>query len=76
MEEERQDGRRIVIESDCFLAAYPSSRAGLTRCTSGPGATSASLLEFERGEQRDLARVLKTLLQKYDQLCGLFDART
>jgi UDPglucose--hexose-1-phosphate uridylyltransferase len=70
MEEERQDGRRIVIESDAFLAAVPFFARWPYEVHIWARRHVESLLELESSETRDLARVLKTLLQKYDRLWG------
>ena len=68
MEEEKRDGRRIVAENSAFLAVVPFY-AGLpyeVHITSKRHL--ASITDLTGEERWDLARMLKTILLKYDNL--------
>ncbi|MDO8587180.1 MAG: galactose-1-phosphate uridylyltransferase [Armatimonadota bacterium] len=70
MEEERRDGRRMVAENEAFAAFVPFY-AGLpyeVHILSKPH--RGSLLDFAEPERDDLARLLKVVLLKYDNLWG------
>ncbi|MDO8683783.1 MAG: galactose-1-phosphate uridylyltransferase [Armatimonadota bacterium] len=68
--EEISDGRRIVVENDSFLAVipffagFPYETHILSRQHRG------SLLDLNEDERLDLAKLLKTILLKYDNLWG------
>lgn len=68
--DERRDGRRIVIESEGFVAAVPFFARWPYEVHLWSRRHLGSLPEMTAGEKRDLARVLKTLLLKYDHLWG------
>jgi UDPglucose--hexose-1-phosphate uridylyltransferase len=68
--EELTDGRRIVLESPGFVAAVPFFARWPYETHIWSRRHLGSLLELDVEEKRDLARVLKTLLLKYDHLWG------
>lgn len=67
---ERADGRRVVIESKAFLVAVPFFARWPYETHVWSRRHLGSLTDLFDEEKRDLARVLKTLLQKYDNLWG------
>jgi UDPglucose--hexose-1-phosphate uridylyltransferase len=68
IEAERRDGRRIVLESDGFVAAVPFFARWPYEVHVWSRRHLGLLPEMSDAEKRDLARVLKTLLLKYDHL--------
>jgi UDPglucose--hexose-1-phosphate uridylyltransferase len=66
--DERRDGRRIVIESEGFVAAVPFFARWPYEVHLWSRRHLGALPDMTAGEKRDLARVLKTLLLKYDHL--------
>jgi UDPglucose--hexose-1-phosphate uridylyltransferase len=66
--EERRDGRRIVFESEGFVAAVPFFARWPYEVHIWSRRHLGALPEMSAGEKRDLARVLKTMLLKYDHL--------
>lgn len=71
LNEELTDGRRMVTENESFVAVVPffaryPYEVHITARTPGKSA----LTDLTRAEQRDLARILKTMLVKYDNLFG------
>jgi UDPglucose--hexose-1-phosphate uridylyltransferase len=66
--DELADGRRIVIESPGFVAAVPFFARWPYEVHLWSRRHVGSLPELDSGECRELARVLKTLLVKYDKL--------
>jgi UDPglucose--hexose-1-phosphate uridylyltransferase len=69
--EELKDGRRLVIEQESFLAGVPFYARYPYEVHIWAREHRASLAELSPSEVRDLARVLKTVLCKYDSLWNL-----
>jgi UDPglucose--hexose-1-phosphate uridylyltransferase len=70
--QEQEDGRRIVLENESFVATVPffaryPYEVHITASRPGVGA----LTDMTRPEQHDLAVILKTMLGKYDNLFGI-----
>lgn len=65
---EAKDGRRIVFANDSFAAFVPYYARYPYELHIASRAHRASLLELTDGERRDLAAVLKTTLQKFDNV--------
>ncbi len=68
--EEKADGRRIVARNDGFIAFVPFYARYPYEVHVAPHRHRGSLPEFSDGEKTDLARILKTVLSKYDNLWG------
>jgi UDPglucose--hexose-1-phosphate uridylyltransferase len=68
MAEEKKDGRRLVAENDSFLAAIPFYARYPYEVHIFSKEHKGSLPEFTDAEKWDLARVLKVILAKYDNL--------
>jgi UDPglucose--hexose-1-phosphate uridylyltransferase len=68
--EERNDGRRIVVESDHFVAFIPFYARYPYEVHVYAKAHRPSLATFSPDEERDLARVLQAVMRKYDNLFG------
>ncbi|MBV9849770.1 MAG: galactose-1-phosphate uridylyltransferase [Armatimonadetes bacterium] len=71
LQQELEDGRRVVVQNDSFVATVPffaryPYEVHIT--ARRPGASA--LTDMDRKEQRDLATILKTILGKYDNLFG------
>ena len=66
--EERQDGRRIVAENDSFFAAIPFFARYPYEVHIYSKPHKGALPEFTDQERWDLAEILKTVLEKYDNL--------
>ncbi len=71
LREERQDGRRIVLEGERFIAFIPFFARYPYEVYLAPKRHLASLAEFTAADRDDLAAVLKGLLLKYDALFGI-----
>lgn len=69
--QERSDGRRIVAEGEHFIAFIPFYARYPYELHLYSKAHRASMSEFSPEEDRDLARVLSTVLQKFDNLWGI-----
>jgi len=67
---ERRDGRRIVAENDHFLAVVPFYARYPYEVHVYPKAHHPSILGFRAAERLDFARILKTVMIKYDGLFG------
>jgi UDPglucose--hexose-1-phosphate uridylyltransferase len=70
--QELEDGRRIVLQNDSFVATVPffaryPYEVHITARRQGVGA----LTDMTRAEQHDLATILKTMLGKYDNLFAM-----
>lgn len=71
LEQELADGRRIVTQNDSFVATVPFfARYPYEVHITARGEGKSCLSDFTRAEQRDLAKILKTMLAKYDNLFG------
>ncbi len=68
--EELRDGRRIVAENEHFVAVIPFYARYPYELHLYPKAHLPSLMEFGAPERRDFARMLKTVMKKYDGLFG------
>ncbi|MCC2669245.1 MAG: galT [Armatimonadetes bacterium] len=68
--QERQDGRRLVVEGSHFYAGIPFYARYPYELHIWAKEHRASLAEFSGEEVRDLARVLKAVMCKYDALWG------
>ncbi|HEY9854679.1 MAG TPA: galactose-1-phosphate uridylyltransferase, partial [Stenomitos sp.] len=68
--EERRDGRRIVAENEHFVAIIPFYARYPYEVHLYAKGHLRSLLDFGPAERRDFARMLKTILKKYDALFG------
>lgn len=70
LEEERKDERRIVFETERFIAFIPFFARLPYEVYLAPKQHLASLAEFTAADREDLALALKGLLLKYDALFG------
>jgi UDPglucose--hexose-1-phosphate uridylyltransferase len=70
LEKEKEDGRRIVLENDSFTAFVPFFARYTYEVHVYADEHVPSLAEFGEKEERDLGRILKRLLGKYDGLFG------
>lgn len=70
LEEEQSDGRRIVFESERFIAFIPFFARYPYEVYLAPKRHLASIAEFTGADCSDLALTLKGLLMKYDALFG------
>ena len=68
LEEEKEDGRRIIIENDSFTAVIPFFARYTYEVHIYANRHLPSFNEFSEKEEKDLSEVLKTLLMKYDNL--------
>ena len=68
IEEEVRDGRRIVAENAAFLAVVPFYAAFPYETHILAKRHRGSLLDLDDAERWDLARILKTVLLKYDNM--------
>jgi UDPglucose--hexose-1-phosphate uridylyltransferase len=68
MEEERADGRRVVLAGDRFLAWVPFHARWPYEAYLAPLAHQRSMAEWTGADVEDLAAVLKGLLEKLDAL--------
>jgi UDPglucose--hexose-1-phosphate uridylyltransferase len=66
--EEERDGRRIVAQNDSFTAVVPFYARLPYEVHVVPKQHRQCLLELSEGEARDLAAILKVVMQKYDNL--------
>lgn len=69
--QEREDGRRIVAESEHFIAIIPFYARYPYELHLYAKGHKASLSDLTPAEDRDLARMLKTVLKKFDNLWGI-----
>lgn len=67
---EKADGRRLVAESDAFLAFVPWYARYPYEVHVASKAHRGALSDLDGDEKRDLARMLKMVLVKYDALWG------
>jgi len=70
LSEELSDGRRIVIQNDSFVALVPFYARYPYEVHIVPSEHRLCLPEFPDDEKLDLARILKAVLLKYDNLWG------
>ena len=70
VETERRDGRRLVVEGEHFYAGIPFYARYPYEVHIWAREHRASLAELSPAEITDLARVLQTVMRKYDALWG------
>ena len=70
LQAEREDGRRIVVESEHFIAGIPFYARFPYEVHIWARHHRGALPDLEPAAVRDLARMLKTVLLKYDNLWG------
>ncbi len=68
--EEIRDGRRIVARNDTWLAVIPFYARYPYEIHLLPVRHITKITEFNEAERWDLARLMKTVLQKYDNVFG------
>ena len=68
--EERADGRRIVAESEHFVAFVPFYARYPYEVHLYAKSHLSSLADFSAADEHDLARLLSVVLRKYDNLWG------
>ncbi|MBI4879122.1 MAG: galactose-1-phosphate uridylyltransferase [Planctomycetes bacterium] len=68
LEAEAQDGRRILFENDSAIAFVPYFARYAYEVFVAPKAAHPSLATLSGAERRDLARVLKRVLVRFDNL--------
>lgn len=68
--EEEADGRRIVVRNDCFTAFIPFYARYPYEVHIASREHRRCLPDFSDVEKMDMARILKTILAKYDNLWG------
>lgn len=68
--DECRDGRRIVLESEHFVAAVPFYARYPYELHLWSRRHAGALTALDASERRDLARILKGVLLKYDNLWG------
>ncbi len=72
IERELEDGRRVIVREGGVVAFIPAFARYPYEVWIAPVRAASSLLELTESERTDLARVLKTVLLKFD---NLFDNR-
>ena len=70
LEKEKEDERRIVLENDSFTAFVPFYARYTYEVHIYADEHVSSLADFGEKEEKDLGRILKRLLGKYDGLFG------
>jgi UDPglucose--hexose-1-phosphate uridylyltransferase len=65
---EQGDGRRIIYENSSAIAFMPYFARYAYECYVAPKATHRGLADLSKDETRDLARALKVMLVRYDNL--------
>ncbi len=68
--EEREDGRRIVVSNDSFTAIVPFFARYTYEVHIYANNHIPSFNQFNEKEVEDLAAILRTVIQKYDNLFG------
>ena len=66
--EEREDGRRIILETEHIICFLPAFARYPYETWIVPKKKRGKLYELAKDEMRDLAHVLKTMIQKYDRM--------
>ena len=66
--EEKEDGRRIILENDSFTAVIPFFARYTYEVHIYANKHLPSFNDFTAKEEKDLAAIMKTLLMKYDNL--------
>lgn len=70
LDEERRDGRRVVAENEHFIALVPFYARYPYEIHLYAKSHLTSLAEFSESTRQDFARMLKTVMRKYDGLFG------
>lgn len=70
IEQEREDGRRLVVQNDGFVAFVPSFARVPYEVHVVARKHRQSLAELSKEERGELASILSALLRKYDHLWG------
>ncbi|HEY2865822.1 MAG TPA: galactose-1-phosphate uridylyltransferase [Pyrinomonadaceae bacterium] len=65
---ERDDGRRVIAENDSAIAFVPYFARYAYEVFVAPKATHSSIVDLSKVEIQDLAKVLKIVLVKFDNL--------
>jgi UDPglucose--hexose-1-phosphate uridylyltransferase len=68
IETEQKDGRRIIYENSSAIAFMPYFARYAYECYVAPKATHGHLADLSKEEIRDLARAMKVMLVRYDNL--------
>lgn len=71
IEEEISDGRRMVVQNGSFLAVVPFFARFPYEVYVFSRKHHQTMLTFDENERADLARILKAVLLKYDNLWGM-----
>lgn len=72
LEEEKEDGRRIIVSNDSFSALVPFAAGYSYEVHIYTNKHLPSFNDFTEKEEIDLAAILKTLMMKFDNLFGFF----
>jgi UDPglucose--hexose-1-phosphate uridylyltransferase len=70
LEEEKEDGRRIILSNDSFSALVPFAAGYSYEVHIYTNKHLPSFNDFTEKEEIDLAAILKTLMMKFDNLFG------
>lgn len=70
LEEEKEDGRRIIVSNDSFTALVPFAAGYSYEVHIYTNKHIPSFNDFTEKEEIDLAAILKTLMMKFDNLFG------
>ncbi len=70
IKEEISDGRRMVVETKYFAAMVPFAAHYPYEMHILPKKHLKSLSEFDEDHKKDMAKIMKTVMQKYDNLFG------
>jgi UDPglucose--hexose-1-phosphate uridylyltransferase len=70
LEEEKEDGRRIIVSNDSFTALVPFAAGYSYEVHIYTNKHLPSFNDFTEKEEIDLAAILKTLMMKFDNLFG------
>lgn len=70
IQEEKKDGRRLIVENDRFLAGIPFYARWPYELHIFSKSHLGTIAEFDEPEILDLASIIKIILQKYDNLFG------
>jgi len=70
LEEEKEDGRRIIVSNDSFSALVPFAAGYSYEVHIYTNKHLPSFNDFMEKEEIDLAAILKTLMMKFDNLFG------
>lgn len=68
LQQELEDGRRLVAQNEAFVAAVPFFARYPYEVQIFPRAVRPALSDFDADERAALARILKTVIEKYNNL--------